>query len=1181
MIANKVLCNKNLGFIIRGLIFLFLLIYSSESNAQWVSNIRQKYITVKADTVAFDTLSSIPNSLYLIANGKNIDTSAYMISYEDARLIWKKNSEAYRAISEDSVRLTYRMFPYLLNQTYQHKDVHRIQKDIYGNVNPFAYSSETGKADLFQFQGLNKTGSISRGVTFGNNQDLVVNSNLNLQLAGKLGDNVEILASITDQNIPIQPEGNTKQIQDFDKVFIQISRNKAKLIAGDFELKRPDSYFMNFYKKAQGGIFTDEFYLEDTTNNKHAGIMKVGASAAISKGIFARNTIQGIEGNQGPYKLKGSNNELYIIVLSGSEKVFIDGQLMQRGQDNDYIIDYNTGEVTFMPKRLITKDSRLVIEYQYSNNYFARSMLFANTEYAKDNFKIRFNAYSEQDSKSQPLLQSLDSAQQQFLSGIGNDVQHAVYPAVAVVTYDSTKILYKKIDTLIGSVLYSGIYVYSTHRDSAKYQLGFSNVGNGNGNYVPINSTANGNVYTWIAPVNGVPQGNYEPVELLVTPKKQQLFTLGGDYAFSKNTKMNFEGALSNNDVNLFSKTGKQNDVGEAIKIGFENVQKLDKDSAGWKLISGIKYEETTKDFKPIERYRPTEFERDWNIPSTDTIKADDHLAGVSLSLINPKTGSINYDFKTYLKASEYKDMMNTISTNLNWKRFRLLSNVSLLDASGTVNPSTFLRQKVDLSKSFKSIMIGVSEDEENNKFKAADSNFLSSNSYRYNQWMVYVTNPDTTKNKFRIDYGERYDYGTWGLSFKQSTKARNADFSLELLKNPNNRFSISTTYRTLTIIDSTLSFQKPTESLLNRMEYSFNILNRLMTSTTFYEIGTGQEQKQQYVYVQVQPGKGVYQYLGDLNGNGVQDLNEFAVAQFPDQATFIRVYTPTNVYVKDYTNRFNESIFLNPAAAFGNKTTGIKKFIGRFSDNATYSTDRKTTNNNLKSLFNPFENIITDSSLISTNVSARNSIYFNKTSSSWGIDYTISDTRNKSLLSNGYDSRTTTENAINARWNLSRVIGLNLSLKDGTKRSLSDFFSISDYNFIYKEATSKISYQPGVSFRTSLSYSYIKKDNDPALGGEKAVENNIGTEIKYSSTTKGILTAKFNYVKFNYNAPENTQLAFVMLDGLHNGTNLTWGLNLQRNLSGNMQLSLNYDGRKSETTSAVHTGSVQLRAYF
>ena len=88
------------------LFFLFwLMIAPMNSNAQWVSNLRTKYISIKSDTVLFDTLSTIPKSLYItLASGNVVDTMSYKISYENACLVWNKKSNAYKLIKEDRDR---------------------------------------------------------------------------------------------------------------------------------------------------------------------------------------------------------------------------------------------------------------------------------------------------------------------------------------------------------------------------------------------------------------------------------------------------------------------------------------------------------------------------------------------------------------------------------------------------------------------------------------------------------------------------------------------------------------------------------------------------------------------------------------------------------------------------------------------------------------------------------------------------------------------------------------------------------------------------------------------------------------------------------------------------------------------------------------------------------------------
>ena len=363
--------------------FLLLFAFASSDAQELFSNFRKKNVPVSSDTIQLDTLSIIPGSIALTdSSGNIISTVLYSVKSESGILILSPQFFADSSFKKHPLIISYRVFPFLFSKTYQHKDINVFKPDESGRINPFIYTGVDKKGnDFFASEGLNKSGSISRGVAFGNNQDVVLNSNLNLQLSGKLTDKISILAAIADDNIPIQPEGNTQQLQEFDRVYIQFNDDKSKLIAGDFQLTRPNSYFLNYFKKSQGASFSSVFGLGKTAAQQKNNSMSVSLSAAVSKGKFSRNLIIGVEGNQGPYRLHGAENESYVVILSGSEKVYIDGQLMERGQDNDYVIDYNTAEITFTPKRIITKDKRITAEFQYSDKNYARSLYEFGDEY--------------------------------------------------------------------------------------------------------------------------------------------------------------------------------------------------------------------------------------------------------------------------------------------------------------------------------------------------------------------------------------------------------------------------------------------------------------------------------------------------------------------------------------------------------------------------------------------------------------------------------------------------------------------------------------------------------------------------------------------------------------------------------------------------------------------------------
>ena len=154
-------------------------------------------------------------------------------------------------------------------------------------------------------------------------------------------------------------------------------------------------------------------------------------------------------------------------------------------------------------------------------------------------------------------------------------------------------------------------------------------------------------------------------------------------------------------------------------------------------------------------------------------------------------------------------------------------------------------------------------------------------------------------------------------------------------------------------------------------------------------------------------------------------------------------------------------------------------------------------------------------------------------------------------------------------------------SYKHDDKTNGSEFFPSRNYHLISDEAGPRLNIQPGNAFRATLSYQYSVKENVSGTIGEKAEASNLGIEMKYNSSGAGTISAKVSYIGIVFNADENSSLAYEMLEGLHAGKNFTWNAAVQRSLGNSIQLSLNYDGRKSENNKAIHTGGIQVRAYF
>lgn len=1127
------------------------------------SNLRIKSFKVTADSLVLDTISIVPGSFKITG----ISPDDYRLNFVTAVLYWNKKP------SQDSVRISYRVFPFQLNPVAQRMKYDSVMNNFY--VKPYEFNNVLTNAQkgAFDFGTLKAEGSFGRQIGFGNSQDAVLNSTLNLQLSGMLGDSIELQAAITDNNIPIQPDGNTQQLNEFDQVYLQFRKKGWQLNLGDIDLRQNQSYFLNFYKRLQGISFQTTNKISKTAESKTL------VSGSVAKGKFTRNILEPLEGNQGPYRLRGANNEFFFIILANTERVFYDGQLLQRGEDQDYVINYNTAEITFTPKRMITKDSRIQVEFEYADRNYLNANLYLAQEFdLNKKLKVRIGAFNNNDAKNSQINQILDPKQKQFLADLGDSVQRAFYPSAVIDTFAAGKILYEKV--YIGS---DSFYRYSTDPQLAKYNLSFVDVKQGNGNYVPDFNGANGKVYKYVPPIGNVKQGQYEPVQILVAPRLQQIINLGVDYIIDKNTLVKAEVATSNNDVNTFSSKDNGDDRGWAAKFQLSNEKAL-RPSKQLQLITALDYEYVQQKFRPLERLRTVEFTRDWGLNILAVpLPVDENILRATIGLKDNSAHSFSYQFTNYHRSDDYNGIQNMLQHNANWKGWQFNNQFILTHFNALNDKGTFLRPTLDISKQLKKldkwrVGFNYSLEQNNNRHKISDT--LNPLAIHFDIYSAYLKSDESKQNRYRITFFTRSDKYAVGKDFVRGDRSLNLNLQTELLQNQNRQLYINTTFRKLKVYNAAVSKQKEDETILGRAEYVMNEWKGLLSGNILYEVGAGQEQRRDFAYLEVPAGTGQYAWI-DYNSDGVQQLNEFEIAAFPDQAKFIRIFTPTNEFIKANYITFNYSLNINPRSVLtASDLKGFKKLLSKIIVITSLQTNKKSIAKGVFE-FNPFKYEITDTALVTLSSTILNTISFNRFSSKWGVDITNLRNNGKSLLTYGYETRRLNDWQSRWRWNISRSLQFTLNAKKGINALYTPQFANRNFELSIYNAEPNLIFISGTTFRIAGGYKLEHKKNLPLYGGEKSVSNSVNVESKYNILQNSSLTGKFTLNSIRYGFPANTTVSYIMLDGLLPGKNYLWSLGLSKRLANNLEISMQYDGRKAGTSRTVHLGRAAITALF
>jgi hypothetical protein len=1017
-------------------------------------------------------------------------------------------------------------------------------------------------------------GSFARGFSIGNAQSLVLNSRFDMQLSGDIGNGIGIAAAISDDNIPIQADGNTQTLQEFDRVFIKLYKNQNEVNAGDYSIENHPSHFMRYLKKIKGlGVNT-------VTTLKEKSI-KTTANIATSRGKFARHTLATKEGNQGPYRLNGLNNERFIIVLSGTEKVYLNGLLLVRGQEYDYVIDYNTAQITFTANKMITRESRIIVEYEYTDQNYYRTIYTAGTEISlSPKSQIILNLYSEQDSKKSISQAELDTSEIQYLSQLQTTQPfYSISSIRRSSAIEDGQIKYE----LLPNPSYPSdpnqyILVYTSDKATGVYTSSFSEVGAEKGSYNIDNQQAlNGRVYKYV----GYNKGNYDPVNRLVPPEQKQMLNLAYKQKIGKYHNLYTDLSITNLDANRYSTLDNAENTGAAIFFRFDGKYKaLVKGKDTTFIIYQTNVENTTKNFRPLNQYRTQEFARDWNYIKTNNAPEIIVNSFIGIEKPNKFKGVLSY---SNFQASNFFTGHN-VKLDLFYKKngFTLSAIPTITSSENTIDKGVFTRPNFILQQKLsKKMSVGVELESETNKNNSIGGDTLRATSYAFNYTKSYVQYTYSKDIDFRLSYNQRKDLFAIKTDLSPTFDIKEIEFSGKYYGSKISNYSSSLKVRDYKVLNNS---RAPNESskltILGNIDHDLTLLKRAIAATTNYQLNSGQEPKLEYVYQKIENLRGEYVYVGSDTAK-IKNLNDFRYDPSNPLASYVRFTVPNNEFTTTNNLTLNHSLRIEPSlywAKSEKKLTKVQKTISRFSNYTSVRYLNKLSSNS--DAFSPINFNGNDTATVAYSKNIISTLNYNRGNPNFDAAFVYRNNGAKNNQINGAEQRDFIENEFKFRIKIARNCDFNTNINSGYKTFYNSLFKEREYNITHRKINAEVNYRPTTKFRIGTNYRH-QQSNQTINLLEKATINEMAFNSNIRNSGNAAIDFNLSMVHIVYTGLNNSFVAYDLLEGLKAGTNFLWSANVTKRMSKMVDIILRYEGRKVEGNETIHVGNIQAKATF
>ncbi|MEO0087970.1 MAG: hypothetical protein ABIK50_00055 [candidate division WOR-3 bacterium] len=434
---------------------------------------------------------------------------------------------------------------------------------------------------------------------------------------------------------------------------------------------------------------------------------------------------------QGPYYLKKDKS---IKILPNSERVYLDGKLLKRGNNEDYLIDYEFGFISFTNRWIITSRNLIEIDFLYEEEIYEKDNYCLTLLTTRLPIKTNISYYWEKDKNKREFF---DKEIKNYLTKIGNDTAKAYINSFRYV--GKNKGDYEK----------EGEIFFYVGENNGSYLVNFTFVGESLGDYDYDNIK---NCYYYV----GKNKGKYLPYSKIDLPKENLFTSINLEIPINENLNIQVGGMVNKKDENIFSPYGDTNCYGYGTNFAFSYQSE--------KIFLSFKNLHLFKNYQILSQLKNEEF---FNFPLKNRTSFQINFSPVkSLSFLN-KLELIkkekNWD---YFGVSKFNFFFNEISLKKDYYNRNIFSFVTS-PTYHSFNPTYSFTYRKDTNNYFLTHCWGINFYFKESKFfltyeRETEKNHLNKKKIT----KLGITNQNNPKASFIIGFFENSFFSDFDFNY-------------------------------------------------------------------------------------------------------------------------------------------------------------------------------------------------------------------------------------------------------------------------------------------------------------------------------------------------------------------------------------------------------------------------------